>query len=98
MHNNGKPAVATYLVEHYRPGAQLDALEEAAARLGVAAAAMAREGKAVSHVQATIVPHDEALLCVLVAVSEELVRELYARADVPCERISAAVSVEKSTT
>lgn len=39
-------------------------------------------------------PADEALLCVFGADSEELVREVYARAGVPFERLSAAIADE----
>ena len=55
---------------------------------------MEREGKPVRHVRATIVPVDESFLCVFEAPPEELVREADARAGVPFERISAAISVE----
>ena len=44
--------------------------------------------------RSTIVPADEALLCVLEAGSEELVREVYARAGVPFERLSVAIADE----
>jgi hypothetical protein len=40
------------------------------------------------------VPADEALLCVLEAGSEELVREVYTRAGVPFERLSVAIAGE----
>ena len=38
----------------------------------------------------TIVPSDEALLALFEATSEELVRELYAHAGIPFERITGA--------
>jgi hypothetical protein len=44
--------------------------------------------------RSTIVPADEALLCVLEAGSEDLVRELYVRAGVPFERLSVAIADE----
>jgi hypothetical protein len=52
---------------------------------------MEREGKAVRYLRATIVPTDESLLCVLEAASEDLVREAYARAEIPFERIAAVI-------
>ena len=36
-------------------------------------------------------PADETLLCVLEAATEELVRETYARAGIPFERLSAVI-------
>jgi len=82
----------TYLVEHYRPGLQPEQLKGSAARVRAIALEMEREGKPVRHVCSTIVPVDESFLCVFEAVSEELVREAYARAGVPFERVSAAIS------
>jgi len=38
------------------------------------------------------VASDESLLCVVEASSEDLVRQIYARASVPIERISAALT------
>jgi hypothetical protein len=81
----------TYLVEHYRPGLDVDELKHWAARVRDAAVAMEGEGRPVCYVRATIVPADESLLCVLEAASEELVRETYARAGIPFERLSTAI-------
>ena len=82
----------TFLVEHYRPGLTVDELGAWAARVRNTAAEMEREGKAVRYLRATIVPVDESLLCIFEAASELLVREAYARADIPFERISAVIS------
>ena len=73
----------TFLVELYRPGLDVDALKEWAARVRDAAVAMAGEGKPVRYLRSAIVPADESLLCVLEAANEELVREAYARAGLP---------------
>ena len=81
----------TYLVEHYRPGLEVEGFRRCALQVRGAAAELAREGKAVRYLRSTIVPADEALLCVLEAADEELVRETYARAGVPFERLSAVV-------
>jgi Nickel responsive protein SCO4226-like len=88
-------ARTTYLVEHYRPGLTVDGFREWAARVRDTAGEMKREGKAVRYLRSTIVPADEALLCVLDAASEELVRETYARAGISFERISAAITAEE---
>jgi Nickel responsive protein SCO4226-like len=81
----------TYLVEHYRPGLTVDGLKQWAARVREATDELAREGKSVRYLRSTIVPADESLLCVLEAASEELVREVYARAGLPFERLSVAL-------
>jgi hypothetical protein len=84
----------TYLVEYYGPGLDADALERNAARLRSAAAELRREGKQVRHLRSTIIAADESLLCLFEAGSGELVRMVYARAGVPFDRISAAISVD----
>jgi Protein of unknown function (DUF4242) len=81
----------TYLVEHYRPGFTVEALQQCATRIRVAADEMGREGKPVRYVRSTIVPADESLLCLLEAATEELVHETYARAGIPFDRISPAI-------
>jgi Protein of unknown function (DUF4242) len=81
----------TYLVEHYRPGVEVDVFKQWAARVRDTAAAMEGEGKPVRYVRAAIVPADESLLCVLEAADEELVRATYARAGIPFERLSTVI-------
>jgi hypothetical protein len=97
----------TYLVEQYRPGLTVDGLKQWAARVREATRELEREGKPVRYLHSTIVPADESLLCVLEAASEALVREAYARAGLPFERLSivlceggeqvAAVRTERSS-
>jgi hypothetical protein len=82
----------TYLVEHYRPGLTLDGLKQWAVRVREATDELEREGKSVRDLCSTIVPADESLLCVLEAASEQLVREAYARAGLPFERLSVVLS------
>ena len=84
----------TYLVEHYRPGASFDDLNSAVREVRLAAAEMARRRRPVRCVHYTIVLSDEALLALFEATSEELVREVYAHAGVPFERITGAVSLD----
>jgi hypothetical protein len=81
----------TFLVEHYRPGLSAEELRSWAGRVRDTTNAMEREGKAVRYLRATIVPTDESLLCVVEAASEDLVREAYARAEIPFERITAVI-------
>jgi hypothetical protein len=81
----------TYLVEHYRPGLTVGELRQWAARERATAGEMEREGRDVRYVRSAIVPVDESLLCVLEAATEELVREAYARAGIPFERLSTVI-------
>lgn len=81
----------TYLVEHYRPGASLDDLNSAVRDVRLAAAEMARRSRRVRCVHCTIVPSDEALLALFEATSEDLVRDMYARAAIPFDRITGAL-------
>jgi len=83
-----------YLVEHYSPGLTVDGLGCRVARVRETAVAMRAEGRSVRYLRSTIVPADEALLCIFEAGSEELVREVYARAGVPFERLSVAIADE----
>jgi hypothetical protein len=87
----GTEARETFLVEHYRPGLSADELGTWAARVRDATGELEREGKHVRYLRATIVPTDESLLCVFEATSEQLVREAYARAGIPFERITAVI-------
>lgn len=84
----------TYLVEHYRPGASFDDLNSAVREVRLAAMEMARRRHPVRCVHYTIVPSDEAFLALFEARAEELVREVYAHAKVPFERITGAVSLD----
>lgn len=83
-----------YLAEHYRPGAPAGALRDAAGRLRDTASATAREDKWLRLAGTTIVPGDEAMLCVLESSGEALVAEAFARAGVTCDRVSPAVSID----
>ena len=82
----------SYLVEHYRPGLSAADLERAAARVRDAIGELQREGEPMRFLHSTIVAADESFLCVVEAASERLVRTAYRRANVPYERISAALT------
>ena len=81
----------TFLVEHYRPGRDAAQLSSSIARIREIAAETERAGEPVRYLSATIVPGDESFFCLIEAASEEAVSEVYRRADVPFERISAAI-------
>jgi hypothetical protein len=82
----------SYLVEHYRPGLDVEQLRHSVSRVRDTVVDMEREGTSIRHLRFTIVPVDESFLCLIEAASEQLVREAYARAGVPFERISLALS------
>ena len=81
----------TFLVEHYRPGLTAGDLQRAARVIRAAALALEREGSSLHYVRSTIVPGDEAFMSVFEAESEDAVRQAYARARIPFERISIAL-------
>ena len=83
----------TFLVEHYRPGRDVAQLSSSIARVREIVAEMERAGEPVRYLSATIVPVDESFFCLIEAAAEEAVSDVYRRADVPFERISAAISV-----
>src|SRR6188508_188627 len=82
----------TFLVEQYRPGAAVEGLLGTARDVRESAGELERQGKAVRFLRSTVVPGDEALLCLLEAASEELVREAYERAGIAFDRISPVVT------
>jgi len=81
----------TFLVEHYRPGRDVTQLSSSIERIREIVAEMGQAGKPVRYLSATIVPDDESFFCLIEAASEEAVSDVYERADVPFERISAAI-------
>jgi hypothetical protein len=81
----------TFLVEHYRPGRDLAYLTGSIARVREAVAQMGQAGETVRYVSATIVPGDESVLCLIEAASEDVVADVYGRAEVSFDRISAAI-------
>jgi hypothetical protein len=83
-----------FLVEHYWPGLDADALRRCVARVRATVAELERQRKPMRFLGSTIVPSDESFLCVIEAASEQLIREAYARAGIPFERISPALTDE----
>jgi hypothetical protein len=77
----------TYLIEQYRPGLGREQLKRLVARVRLAVDRLEQDGEAIRFVRSTIVPADEAILTIVEARSEELVREAFARAGSAIERI-----------
>jgi hypothetical protein len=73
---------STFLVEHYLPGRRVDELEAFARAIAAGTAGV---------LQTTVVPDDEAVLCLIAAPSENAVRIAYRRAGLNFDRISAAL-------
>lgn len=92
MAPSGGAVRSVFLVEHYRPGSSLADLRHGAARIRETIAVLDAGGTAVRLIGSTIVPSDEALLLLIEAPSEALVRLVADRADTVFERISPAVA------
>jgi len=81
----------TFLVEHYRPGRDVAQLSRSIALIRAVVEEMEKAGEPVRYLSATIMPGDESFFCLIEAASEEVVSDVYERADVPFERISTAI-------
>jgi hypothetical protein len=81
----------TFLVEHYRPGRDVAQLSRSIALIRAVVTEMERAGEPVRYLSATIMPGDESFFCLIEAASEQVVSDVCGRADVPLERISAAI-------
>jgi len=85
--------VTTFLVERYWPGIDATALPTVLQRLDAAAQAMTAEGTPVEHLGSILMPIDEVVFSLIAAGGESLVREVNARAELPVDRISAAITL-----
>jgi hypothetical protein len=83
----------TFLVERYWPGIDLAQLRDALPRLEAAARAMTAEGTQVEHVGSILMPVDQVVFSLIAAGDESLVRQLNERADLPADRIAAAIAL-----
>ena len=90
------PELTTFLVERYWPGISQAELAAAVGRAKRSAASMRRQGKQIHYLQATLVPEQETVLCLMEAESSALVAELNQRARIPYDRIAEAVAVQAS--
>jgi Nickel responsive protein SCO4226-like len=82
-----------YLVESYLPRGRADVLQEAAARVRLAAEALAVEGTPIRYLRSTFLPDDEICLHLLEADSAALVSEAGRRAGIVFERVLETVLV-----
>jgi hypothetical protein len=89
----GPDPLSTYLVERYWPGIDLSTLHVVLGRLDAAARSMTFEGRRVEHLGSILMPVDEVVFTLIAAPDESDVREVNARAGLPVDRISAAVTL-----
>jgi hypothetical protein len=82
-----------YVVERYVPGLSRSEVERALEQLKRVTRELQREGVRIRYLGSTIVPDDEACFCQFEAPSEQAVAEANRRADVPFDRIVAAIAV-----
>jgi hypothetical protein len=87
------PGTRTFLVERYWPG-----IDEATARTVVwslerEARAMTAEGIPVEHIGSILMPADQVVFSLIAAASESVVRHVNERAQMPLDRIAAAIAL-----
>lgn len=85
--------LATFLVEHYWPGLTPVLFEAACGRVRRSADEIAGEGVSIRFLHSTLVAEEETAFCVFEAETATAVREAYARASVPFERIVDALEI-----
>jgi hypothetical protein len=85
--------IETFLVERYWPGIDVATLPAVLRRLDAAAEAMTAEGTPVRHLGSILMPIDQVVFSLITAGDESLVREVNARAQVPVDRIAAAITL-----
>jgi len=90
--NRADSGSRTWLVEQYVPSAAPDELRRRVELVRATVTAMDPTGACVRIAAVTIVPVDEAVLFVVEAPSEALVRDAWQRGGVPIDRISPALS------
>jgi hypothetical protein len=89
---------ATFLVERYWPDVDLARLRDVLPRLEAVARAMTAEGSPVEHVGSILMPLDQVVFSLIAAHDEALVRELNLRAELPADRIAAAIALLSART
>jgi hypothetical protein len=85
--------VPTYLVERYWPGVTSDLLVEALNRGRRVIGQMSTEGTCVRDVTTILIPGEEVVFSVYLALSAEAVRRFNERAGIPVSRIVEAIVI-----
>jgi hypothetical protein len=84
---------STFRVERYWPGINEAALRAALPRLEHAASEMRAAGRSVAHVGSILMPADQVVFTLVRAESESDVRDLNQLAELPFDRIAAAIAL-----
>jgi hypothetical protein len=87
------PRTPTFLVERYWPGVDEAAARAVVSSLERAALAMTAEGTPVEHVGSILMPADQVVFSLIAAADETAARKVNERADVPVDRIAAAIPI-----
>ncbi len=90
------PTPRTFLVERYWPGIDEPMARTVLSNLERAARAMTREGTPVEHVVSILMPADQVVFSLFEAADEAAVRSVNERADIPMDRIAAAIALRPS--
>lgn len=88
------PRTKTFLVERYWPGVDEAIARTVVANLERAARDMTAEGTPVEHVGSILMPADQVVFSLIEAGDEAVVRQVNQRANVPLDRIAAAVTFQ----
>jgi hypothetical protein len=86
------PATRTFLVERYWPGVDEAIARNVVASLERAARVMTAEGTPVVHVGSILMPADEVVFSLIEAADEGAARQVNERAEIPLDRIAAAIT------
>jgi hypothetical protein len=84
--------IRTFLVERYWPGIDERRLREALPKLERAARVMTVEGTPAAHVGSILMPVDQVVFSLIEAADEAAVRTMNDRAEIPLDRIAAAIA------
>lgn len=87
------PRTRTFLVECYWPGVDEAIARTVVSSLERAARAMTAEGTPVEHVGSILMPTDQVVFSLIEAADELAARQVNERADVPLDRIAAAIAL-----
>lgn len=83
----------TFLVERYWPDVDESTARAVVTRLERAASAMTAEGMTVRHVVSILMPGDQVVFSLIQAADETVARQLNDRAELPLDRIAAAIAM-----
>ncbi len=86
----------TFMVERTLPGIPMDALAAAQKRAIDTAAQMTRDGQPVSYIRSAFVPDDGRCMCLFEATSAGDVEALNRKANIPFDRVVAALDLRAS--